>query len=73
VTSKYHSSAFKFLLHASQSVASSLVSLAFTLPLFPMRPQVEDLEDDVAAEEENKLINEVHNLLSTLRLLLDNL
>jgi hypothetical protein len=38
-----------------------------------MRPQVEDLEDDVAAEEENKLINEVYNLLSTLTLLFDNL
>ena len=24
-----------------------------------MRPQVEDIEDDLAAEEENKLINEV--------------
>jgi hypothetical protein len=24
-----------------------------------MRPQVEDVDDDVAAEEENKLINEV--------------
>ena len=24
-----------------------------------MKPQVEDIEDDMAAEEENKLINEV--------------
>jgi len=35
-----------------------------TLPLFDllnssMKPQVEEVEDDLAAEEENKLINEV--------------
>ncbi len=28
-----------------------------------MKPQVEEIEDDFAAEEENKLINEVHPLL----------
>lgn len=25
-----------------------------------MKPQVEEVEDDLVAEEENKLINEVH-------------
>lgn len=29
------------------------------VPILKMRPQVEDAEDDMAAEEENKVINEV--------------
>lgn len=36
-----------------------------------MRPQVEEVEDDLAAEEENKLINEVRSVPFSIEYLSD--
>lgn len=47
--------------NAARRVQIKQSSLAYTKS---MKPQVDDVEDDLAAEEENKLINEVSERVS---------